>query len=144
MITKELLDLIRNFIAEIRKDYPNITDDMLDSNGEIYYMNGNDGTMFDWDCNNRCCEFYIFHKDEMGFIKLCVNANDTMTAYVYPNGEISPAETRKKKLDKLTASYIAGMMYEATDRKMIWDAKLSEINFPEHTTVRLEHNEDDD
>ena len=63
---------IERIFKVARSMCPNITDDMLDSNGAIYYMNGNDSTPFDWNCNNRLCEFYVFHKNEIGFIKAFV------------------------------------------------------------------------
>lgn len=57
---------------------PNVTDEMLDTNGAIHYMNGNDGTPFDWNCNNRLCEFILFHKNGIGFIKAYVDSDNTV------------------------------------------------------------------
>lgn len=83
----ELFDKIRDYFMEARKLMPEITDDMLCDEGDgekIYYMNGNDGTSFDWFCNNRLCEFLMFYKStEMGFIKVFVNSDDTITGYMY-------------------------------------------------------------
>ena len=58
---------IERIFKVARNMCPNVTDEMLYTNGAIHYMNGNDSTPFDWNCNNRLCEFLIFHKNEMGF-----------------------------------------------------------------------------
>lgn len=73
---KTLIDKVMKVIEDTRKKYPQITDDMLYGRGAIYYMNGNDGTFFDWTVNDRCCEFFVFYRStELGFIKLFVNSN---------------------------------------------------------------------
>ena len=81
---------IERIFKVARSMCPNITDDMLDSNGAIYYMNGNDSTPFDWNCNNRLCEFYVFHKNEIGFIKAFVNSDNTIDMYIYEDAGMSP------------------------------------------------------
>ena len=126
---QEIIKEVENFFAEIRAKYPNITDDMLDSQGAIYYMNGNDGTDFDWNANQRCCEFYMFHKNEMGFIKVNVCVGGDMEAYVYPNGEMKPAEELKSWIGKEDALYLATLLYEMADKKHIYDATITEIDF---------------
>ena len=69
---------IERIFKVARNMCPNVTDEMLYTNGAIHYMNGNDSTPFDWNCNNRLCEFFIFHKNEMGFIKAFVNSDNTI------------------------------------------------------------------
>lgn len=126
---QRIITKIEQMFNETREKYPHITDDMLDSQGAIYYMNGNDGTDFDWNANQRCCEFYIYHKNEIGFIKLYVEVGDTVTIYVYPNGEMSAVETIEKKLDKGDSLYLATLLYEKADRKYIYDSIITEIDF---------------
>ena len=54
---------VLNYIREnIRDRFPEVTDSMLIDNGAIYYMNGNDGTDFDFEMNDRTCEFMSFYK----------------------------------------------------------------------------------
>ena len=55
----------------------------------IYYCNGNDGTDFDWRCNNRVCEFYILKADEdgSGLAKLLCWSGGDYTIYVYDYDE---------------------------------------------------------
>lgn len=61
---------IERIFKVARNMYPNVTDDMLDTNGAIYYMNGNDSTPFDWNCNNRLCEFLFSIKMRLDLLRL--------------------------------------------------------------------------
>ena len=126
---QQIIEKIKTVFAEIREKYPLISDEDLHSNGAIFYMNGNDGTDFDWNTNDRCCEFYMFHSNEVGFIKLCVNKGDTYTAYVYPNGEMSATETIRGDLNKGDSLYLAALLYRKADREYIYDSIIDEIDF---------------
>ena len=126
---QERIEKIKNVFAEIRNEYPFITDEDLDENGAIYYMNGNDGTDFDWNANDHTSEFYMYHENEIGFIKLYVNNDDTYTAYVYPNGEMRAVKTIKGDLEEGDSLYLAALLYRKADREYIYDAIIEEIDF---------------
>ena len=126
---EQIIEKIKNVFADIREKYPLIADEDLHSNGAIYYMNGNDGTDFDWNVNDRCCEFYMYHSNEIGCIKLLINKGDTYTAYVYPNGEMSATETVRGNLDEGDSLYLAALLYRKADREYIYDAIVDEIDF---------------
>lgn len=126
---QQIIEKIKTVFADIRKIYPFITDEDLHSNGAIFYMNGNDGTDFDWNINNRCCEFYMYHSNEIGFIKLFVNKGDTYTAYIYPNGEMRATETIRGDLNEGDSLYLAALLYRKADREYIYDAIIDEIDF---------------
>lgn len=126
---QQIIEKIKSVFADIREKYPLITDEDLHSNGAIFYMNGNDGTDFDWNANDRCCEFYMYHSNEIGFIKLFVNKGDTYTAYTYPNGEMSATETIRGDLNKGDSLYLATLLYRKADREYIYDAIINEIDF---------------
>lgn len=124
-----IIEEIKNIFADIREKYPLITDKDLHNKGAIFYMNGNDGTDFDWNVNGRCCEFYMYHENEIGFIKLCVNVGDTYTAYVFPNGEMKAVETIKGNLDEGDSLYLAAILLRKADMNLIWDEDIKEIDF---------------
>lgn len=104
-----MLKIVHELMAKVRKQFPEITDDMLCDDGSIFYFNGNDGTQFDWEWNDHLCEFFIFHKEsEKGFIKMYINKDGSVESYVYldqgkaeaihiPVTEISPAKVRQMK-----------------------------------------------
>lgn len=124
-----IIEKIKTVFADIRERCPLITDEDLHSNGAIFYMNGNDGTDFDWNVNDSCCEFYMYHSNEIGFIKLFVNKGDTYTAYVYPNGEMRATETVRGNLDDGDSLYLAALLYRKADREYIYDVNIDEIDF---------------
>ena len=87
-----MLKQIVDVVNKIRKEYPIIGNEL---DGKIYYMNGNDGTAFDWNCNERVCEFMVFHENEMGYIKLMVYKDNTMRAYIYADGGMHPTDEKE-------------------------------------------------
>lgn len=128
---RKIINKIIEYINAVRKDYPEVTDDMLVGNGAIYYMNGNDGTQFDWEVNGRCCEFCLFYKEtEMGFIKVYVDNDDTIDGYVYnEKGYGKPIYLKCINLFKEEARYLASLLKKEADGKNIWDEDISKINF---------------
>lgn len=133
--SSNLICKVIDYIYEAMKLRPQYTKDMLyteDSDSVIFYMNGNDGTDFDWDCNGRACEFMVFFKEtEMGFIKVCVNSDDTITGWLYESdykyGD-NPTELEELKLNNGDAKYIAALMYNIADRRELWDKALDQLD----------------
>lgn len=123
---KKIKEVIE-FINEIRKDYPQITNDLLLEDGAIYYMNANDGTKFDWYCNDRLCEFYLFYKEnEYGFLKVFVNRDNTISGYVYlENGFGTPICINKKEFKNAYSLYT--LMLHNADNENKYDQKLEDI-----------------
>lgn len=136
---------IEKIFAKTRQIYPEITDEMLDTNGAIHYMNGNDGTEFDWSCNERLCEFYVFHKGEMGYIKACVNKDNTINIYIYKDGGYSP-NFDYTELFNYDAKDFAELMYTIADREDLYDKPIDELNWDVDTRecYSLEDDEDDE
>lgn len=83
MEAKEILKKVINYIN--RGMDPEITPDMLDENGAIYYRNGNDGTKWDWEENDRTCEFMNYYKSTgYGCVKAFVQSDGYIVGYFYP------------------------------------------------------------
>lgn len=120
---------VEDIFTRARKTCLNITDDMLDANGAIYYMNGNDGTEFDWSCNGRLCEFYIFHKNEIGFIKVTVEKNNEVCVFIYEDAGMSPTNKYKEKLEDLKASDFANLMNRIADKEYMWDKNIDDLDW---------------
>ena len=123
---------------------PNITDDMLDSDGAIYYMNGNDSTPFDWNCNNRLCEFYVYHKNEIGFIKVFVNSDNTIDVYIYEDAGMRPTYKFTEEMENLKASSFANLMNYIADDNNLWDKPIDELDWDVDTMECYDISENDD
>lgn len=121
---------IKRIFEKYRKMCPGITDDMLLDSGAIYYMNGNDGTDFDWRYNGRLCEFCIYFKNEIGFIKVFVNCNNKIDVFIYRNAGMYPTHSFEDFLEKdCKASDFCENMLKIADEKCKWDAKIDDLDF---------------
>ena len=118
-----------DFITEVRNEFPDVTDDMLEKGGKIGYYNGNDGTDFDWSCNERLCEFGIGTADgDVYAFKCYVHKDGKADVYCYPHGEMRPIKEVEK--DILTKSEVRNLYYtmlENADGKEKYNAYLEDI-----------------
>ena len=118
-----MLNQIVEMVNDIRKEYPIIGNEL---DGKIYYMNGNDGTDFDWKCNERVCEFMVFHENEMGYIKLYVYNDNSVHAYVYADGGMHPSAEIETWYDKNPLE-LANFLYRTFDKNGLWDEPIEEF-----------------
>lgn len=126
-----ILNDIIDYIEEIRSHYPNIADDVLLDNGTIKYMNGDDGTDFDWDMNHRCCEFCLLFKESKRiFIKVLVFSNDTMVGYAFEDADYDSGEKMERtELESGDALFLASLLVQEADEKNLFDADITRIDF---------------
>ena len=117
-----MLNQIVNIINEVREEYPIIGNEL---DGKIYYMNGNDGTDFDWNCNERVCEFMVFHENEMGYIKLMVYNDNLITIYVYADGGMHPTKELERHYYKNPLE-LANFLYRTFDMNGLWDEPIED------------------
>lgn len=135
---------IESFIENLKVKYNLKAEDLYD-NGAIYYMNGNDGTDFDYQANGRTCEFYVFFKDEVGAIK-CFVDKDNICAYVYDkedpwNGSKSKYETTSSDFDLyMLCCYLQGSF----DDKNRYDTEVTNWTLTELSYIRSDNDDDDD
>jgi len=129
----DFFDAVKQIMAEARAKYPEYKDSNLDTNGEIFYMNGNDSTKFDWEVNDRLCEFMIFHKDEMGFIKVCADTNGNIDGYIYKAGSMSPDERFTCSISKDAVYDAYEWISEHADGLDLWDKSLDELKVPSNS-----------
>ena len=120
---------IEKIFKEAREKFPHITDEMLDSDGAIYYMNGNDSTPFDWEVNGRLCEFFIFHKNERGFIKILVGKKNKINIYVYEDGSMRPTYDECISLRSGPAWQFYRLMCHIADDKLLWNKPIDELDW---------------
>lgn len=60
-----ILNKVKEIIDSNRELYlPHVKMSDLENDGEIYYMNGKDGTEFDWYVNDKLPPFMVFYNDE--------------------------------------------------------------------------------
>ena len=60
-----IISQIKAIINENINTYlPDQKREAFEENGAIYYMNGKNGTEFDWFVNERLSDFFVFYNDE--------------------------------------------------------------------------------
>ena len=117
----------------LRTYLPEISGSELEENGTVYYMNGKNGTEFDWHVNDRLSDFMVFYDDEdkLGAVKASVYRDGGMLIYVYGDrGKSVRQEIKDMYLDVTEEQMLrlAVMLRNAADDKRIWDAAIGEID----------------
>lgn len=92
-------DAIDTIVAIINDDVEKYTSYKQRENFEndLIYANGNDGTEFDWENNNRLCEFVYWHKNGSCAMRCLVERSGDVEVYLYPEGEIEPTHSEVHK-----------------------------------------------
>ena len=68
----------------------NINRKQLLENGDIYYMNGKNGTKFDWDINEHISSFIVSYKNGSCAIELMCFKDGNINVFAYKMGENKP------------------------------------------------------
>ena len=130
-MNKILTELKKIMTDSIKEHLPEVSFDQLEDNGAVFYMNGNNGTEFDWYVNEKVSDFMMFYNDEdnMGAVKLTLYDAGDLRLFVY--GEQGKAlvkeintylDVEKEEVLDLAVT----LRYEA-DEKGIWDSNIESI-----------------
>ena len=76
---KEIID------SNLKLYLPHVASDHLENNGAVYYMNGKDGTEFDWYINEKFPPFMVFYNDKanLGAVKLLLYKDGGVVIYLF-------------------------------------------------------------
>ena len=122
-------EMINNSIT---KYLPDVKSNDLEDNGTIYYMNGNNGTEFDWYANEKLSNFMVFYndKDNLGAVKLIVYKSCNIYLYIYGERGNKLVKEVKNSLDVTYDELLdlAIILKNETDEKCIWDSDVKKIN----------------
>ena len=82
---KILQEIQSKIQTAIRDNMPEISADELEEGGKVYYMNGKNGTEFDWFVNEHLPSFMVFYDDEenLGAVKASVYNDGGMIIYLF-------------------------------------------------------------
>lgn len=92
MRANDYRQIIENIFKKVYADCRCVVPkEQLLENGAIFYENGNDGTEFDWQMNERLCEFMSYWRSsKLGFIKIFINNDGSAEYYVYDENSMKP------------------------------------------------------
>lgn len=127
-IINDIQIIIENAMKE---NLPEVSSDALEENGKVYYMNGKNGTEFDWFVNNHLPTFMVFYNDEknLGAVKATVYTDGWIDLYLYDeNGEHLAKEVQTQlDIDESDLLKLAVCLRCNADDKRIWDAAIDRI-----------------
>lgn len=129
----KILSSIKELINEsINKYLPDVKENELEENGSIYYMNGKNGTEFDWYVNDHLSDFFVFYNDEknLGALKLTLHNDGNIIIYIYGdkgNKIVRTLDTFLKASAKEIMN-LAIILKNEADNKNIFNDSIDRIN----------------
>lgn len=127
-VSQKMMNLVKEYVDKTRALIPEVTDDQLYDSGRIYYANGNDGTRFDWEWNQRVCEFILYYKNKQPYIKYFVRS-DVLNGYVYSDKGDCRYKITPVTLNPAEVLEFAEILYQEADWKNKYDVATDEIDF---------------
>ncbi len=131
-MNKILFEIKKIMTDCIEKYIPDISFDDLEENGAIFYMNGKNGTEFDWYVNDKISDFMMFYndKDNMGAVKTTLYNNGALLIYVYGERGKTVIQEIKSYIDVTEEDvlFLAIMLRNEADDKRIWDKSIEKID----------------
>ncbi|MBQ9983008.1 MAG: DUF2185 domain-containing protein [Lachnospiraceae bacterium] len=116
----------------VEKYIPDVSFDELEEQGAIFYMNGKNGTEFDWYVNDKICDFMMFYddKDNMGAVKTTLYNNGVLLIFVYGEQGKSVVQEINTYIDVEEEDILrlAVLLRNEADDMRIWDANIEKIN----------------
>ncbi len=132
-VMNRILKELRAIVDRQRNQWlPAVTDKELEKGGALFYMNGQNGTEFDWYVNDRLPSFMVFYndKDNLGAVKLHLNRSGTADVFLYSEQgkqflkQVTvPVEAAEQELMEL-----AVLLRREADGKRLWDADIETMN----------------
>ena len=128
-ILNEIKQIIKQNISEYLSEV--LLSD-LEENGAVYYMNGKNGTEFDWYVNDHLPSFMVFYNDEqnLGAVKLLLHNDGRIALYIYGdrgNKIIKEVQTSIEVAENELFNLAVILKNEADDKR-IWDGSIDKIN----------------
>lgn len=128
-----ILEDIKKIISENIKEYlPDVELEDLEENGAIYYMNGQNGTEWDYYVNEHISSFMVFYKEKenLGAVKLRLYPDGYFTLYLYNEKGKNLLKTIDSKIDVNENDVLkfAALLKVQMDDKDNWDANIDKID----------------
>lgn len=127
-----ILCYIRKIIEKNMTLYlPHVKSSDLEDNGAVFYMNGQNGTEFDWYVNDRLPYFMVFYNDKenLGAVKLALCNDGEVQLFIYDEQGKKLIKNVKEYIeaDKTDIFRLAAALTREADDKKIWDRDIESI-----------------
>lgn len=143
-MNKILVQVDKYMHEALKSRLPEIRSADLEDNGAVFYMNGKNGTAFDWYVNEHFPSFFIFYSDRenLGAVQAILYSDGRLSIDVYGDkGHADPEEIDyvvDADADQLLK--LAVFLTENADEKKIWDADIRNFagdDMPDDQSVEM-------
>ena len=111
---------------------PSLKKSDLEKDGAVFYMNGKNGTEFDWYVNDHLPCFFIFYNDKenLGAVKATLYTDGGLSVYVYGDrGHADPVETNYTlEVNEKEILYLAVLLAKNADGNKVWDDDIRKLD----------------
>ncbi|SFB66751.1 immunity protein Imm33 domain-containing protein [Ruminococcus albus] len=115
----------------LKSKLPEVSSADLEKDGAVFYMNGKNGTAFDWFVNEHFPCFFIFYgdKENLGAVKATLYSDGRLSVYVFGDKGHADAEevTYTVEADADQLLRLAAFLTDNADEKKIWDADIRDL-----------------
>jgi hypothetical protein len=126
-MNKILAEVEKLMLEALKTNLPNVSMGDLEKDGAIFYMNGQNGTAFDWFVNDRLSNFFMFYNDKenLGAVKGMLYKDGALDVYTYGSrGHDKPVETQYRiEADEKEILNLAVLLTNRADHKL-WDEDI--------------------
>ena len=128
-VLSEIKEIINKSISEY---LPDVQSGDLEENGNVYYMNGKNGTEFDWYVNEHISDFMVFYNDEtnLGAVKFTLYMDGKISIHIYGdkgNNVVQKIETSINIAEQEILD-LAVILKKAADDKRIFNKGIDKID----------------
>ncbi len=136
---------VEHYMREaLQQELPEVTTTDLEKDGAVFYMNGKNGTAFDWYVNDHLPCFFIFYNDKenLGAVKATLYTDGNLSVYVYgERGHAKPEQLEVTLEVKEQELYrLAALLTKKADLNKVWDADIHDLDSdgePDAETVQI-------
>ena len=116
----------------LKQSLPDLKPGDLEKDGAVFYMNGKNGTAFDWYVNEHFPCFFIFYNDKenLGAVKATLYTDGGLSIYTYgDNGHAEPEKFEVEvDADEESLLKLAISLTYNIDGNKVWDEDISLIS----------------
>lgn len=131
-------------LKALEEALPSVKKSDLEKDGAVFYMNGKNGTEFDWYVNDHLPCFFIFYNDKenLGAVKATLYTDGGLSVYVYGDrGHADPFETNYTlDADEKELLYLAVLLAKNADGNKVWDDDIRKLDCegtPDEESVKV-------
>ena len=136
----------------LKKALPEVKASDLEKDGAVFYMNGKNGTAFDWFVNDHFPDFFIFYGDRenLGAVKAMLYTDGVLSIYVYGDKGHADPICFEEHVDATAEELmcLAALLTENADGRSVWDEDIRKLDADGETgkdtiesflTIRKDH-----